>query len=177
MISFQKVDKNLYLDFKQDLEKLYIETFTNGISAQHITKDEAEIYLKKIFEEGYGIFGFYDEKLVSALLSTPMSYDKERPDDIKKLHTDKNTLYIAEVLVDQNFRGKGLGKNLMNTFDEQLEKKINHVVLRVWKENKPAVALYKKMGFKNCGEIIQEKIRPNSDEKFTMHKNYMIKSY
>lgn len=177
MITYQKADKNLYLDFKHELEHLYIDTFTNGISAQHITNEDAEHYLKSLFEVGYGIFGFSHDKLISALISTPTSYDKERPENIKQSYTDEDSLYIAEVLVDKNFRGQGLGKQLMQVFDEQLEKQVKNVLLRVWQDNQKAVALYEKSGFKSCGHIVQEKFRPNSKEKFTMHKNYMIKSY
>lgn len=177
MITYQKADKNLYSDFKQELEHLYIDTFTNGISAQHITKEDAEHYLTSLFKVGYGIFGFSHDKLISALISTPTSYDKERPEHIKHSYTDKDSLYIAEVLVDKNFRGQGLGKKLMQVFDEQLDNQIKHVLLRVWQDNKKAVALYEKSGFKSCGHIVQKKFRPNSNEEFTMHKNYMVKSY
>jgi GNAT superfamily N-acetyltransferase len=177
MVTYQKADKNLYIDFKDDLEKLYLKTFTKGISAQQITNESAEHYLKDLFEEGYGIFGFSDHKLISALLSTPVNYDKDRPDNIKSSYNNQNTLYIAEVLVDENFRGQGLGKRLMEVFDEQLDNNIHHTLLRVWRENKPAIALYEKMGFKTCGEITQEKTRPKTKEKFIMHKNYMLKSY
>ena len=177
MITYQKADKGLYIDFKNDLETLYLITFTKGISAQQITNEEAEVYLKNLFEEGYGIFGFSDNKLISALLTTPISHDKDRPDNFKKLYDDNDTLYIDEVLVDENFRGQGLGKKLMQHFEEHLDERIKNVLLRVWKENKPAVALYEKMGFQICGEITQEKVRPKTNEKFIMHKNYMLKKY
>jgi len=177
MINYQKADKNLYHKFKHNLENLYIKTFTRGISAQHITHKEAENFLDSLFKVGYGVFGFSDGELISALLVTPISYDKDRPDNIKKLYKDDDSIYIAEVLVDENYRGQGLGKKLMQVFDQHLEEQINHVLLRVWKENTPAVKLYQKMGFDICGEITQHKRRPETQEKFTMHKNYMIKSY
>jgi ribosomal protein S18 acetylase RimI-like enzyme len=177
MISYQKADKNLYHNFKHDLENLYLKTFTTGISAQKITHKEAENFLDSLFKVGYGVFGFSEGQLISALLVTPASYDKDRPDNIKKLYKDDDSLYIAEVLVDENYRGQGLGKKLMQEFEQHLDEHINHVLLRVWKENTPAVALYEKMGFEICGEITQVKTRPDTKEKFTMHKNYMIKSY
>ena len=177
MINYQKADKNLYHDFKHDLENLYLKTFTKGISAQQITHKEAENFLDSLFKVGYGVFGFSEGKLISALLVTPASYDIDRPDNIKKLVNDDDSIYIAEVLVDKNYRGQGLGKKLMQEFEQHLDEHINHVLLRVWKENTPAVALYEKMGFDICGEITQEKRRPDTQEKFTMHKNYMIKSY
>lgn len=177
MVNYQKAEKDLYTEFRQELERLYIQTFTKGISAQEITTLDAKNYLNSVFDIGYGIMGFSNDKLISALLVTPVSYDNERPKDIRKSYSDYDTQYIAEVLVDENFRGRGLGKKLMQVFENHLDDHIKHVLLRVWKENKPAVALYEKMGFETCGEITQEKTRPNTKEKFIMHKNYMLKSY
>ncbi len=177
MKSFKKANFQLYEKFKQDLELLYINTFTKGLSAQHISKKEAEKYLSEIFNNGYGMFGFDNNQLISALLATPPSFDFERPEHLKKKYPDENSLYIAEVLVHENYRKQGLGQKLMQLFEDNLHPGMQHILLRVWKENTPAVALYEKMGFEICGEITQEKIRPNSKEKFIMHKNYMIKSY
>lgn len=177
MKSFKKADHQLYEKFKQDLELLYINTFTKGLSAQHISKKDAEKYLSKIFHNGYGIFGFDNNQLFSALLATPPSFDSERPEHLKKKYPDENSLYIAEVLVHENYRKQGLGLKLMRLFEKSLDPGVQHILLRVWQENTPAVALYEKMGFEVCGEITQEKLKPDGKEKFKMHKNYMIKSY
>lgn len=177
MIIFEKADKDLYLDFRQELEKMYIDTFTNGISAQYIPKEEAESYLKKSFKEGYAIFGFNHKKLISALIVTPLSFDKDIPIKLKKLYTDKDSLYITEVLVEKSHRGQGIGYKLMEVFEENLGKTIKHVLLRVWQENKPAVKLYEKSGFKTCDHIVQKKLKPDQKEIFRMHKNYMVKLY
>lgn len=177
MISLNKIDKEKYLDVKPELERLYLAAFTEGISAQHITAQEAEIYLEKLFLEGYGIFGFSDDKLIAALISTPLSFDDECPEHIKSVYGNSNSEYIAEVLVDRDYRGMGLGKKLMQAYKTHLDKNTKHVLLRVWDQNKAAVALYEKAGFKVCGSIVQEKFRPDSNERFMMHKNYMAKTY
>jgi ribosomal protein S18 acetylase RimI-like enzyme len=177
MITYQIADKKEYPSFKKELEHLYLETFTKGISAQQITKEEAEDYLKSLFNLGYGVLGFSKKQLLAALIVVPISYDQDCPEDVKQNFGTENVLYIAEVLVDASARGQGLGRRLMQTFEDQLGENIQHVLLRVWRDNEPAVALYRKMGFKNCGEITQQKTRPNTNEKFTMHKNYMVKSY
>jgi ribosomal protein S18 acetylase RimI-like enzyme len=154
-----------------------LSAFTEGISAQKITTDDAETYLDKLFTDGYGIFGFSDDQLIAALISIPLTSDNERPENIRTLYDSTTTEYIAEVLVDKNFRGMGLGKKLMQTFEDHLDKNSEHVLLRVWDQNEAAVTLYQKTGFEVCGHIVQEKIRPLTNEKFVMHKNYMVKTY
>ena len=177
MIIFKKAYKKLYLKFKSELEDLYITTFSKGISAQYISKQDADTYLNEIFKKGFGVFGFNEDQIIAALLVTPISFDSERPENIKLNYSDKNTVYIAEVLVDERFRGQGLGRKIMEKFDETLDNEIKYVILRVWTENKPAVSLYEKSGFQTIAQIIQQKLKPNQKDKFTMHKNYMLKSY
>lgn len=177
MTKFIKTDRELYLSQKSELKSLYLDAFTKGISAQKISIEEAETYLEDLFLHGYGVFGFFEDKLVAALIITPLSYDDEYPQHIKEYYNVSKSEYIAEVLVDENCRGMGLGKGLMNTFETYLNKNTKHVFLRVWDKNEAAVALYQKSGFKICGHLDQEKVRPNSHETFTMHKNYMVKTY
>ena len=177
MIIFKKARKEIYLDLRQSLKDLYLRTFTKGLSAQHISNEEAELYLDKLFTNGYGVFGFSDDQLVAALIVTPPSFDKERPESIQNRFTDKDTLYIAEVLVDEGFRGMGLGKGLFKEFETNLSSDIKHVLLRVWSKNEIAVNLYKKLGFEDCGTILQEKLNPVSKEPFEMRKLYMVKPY
>lgn len=177
MISFKKANRELYAELSQELKKLYLEAFTKGASAQLITNADAELYLKNLFLRAYGIFGFSDENLIAALIVSPPSSDKERPENIRNLYNDNDTEYIAEVLVDENFRGLGIGKKLLEEFEKQLDSSIKYVLLRVWDKNEAAVGLYKKFGFEICGSITQKKIKPNSKESFMMNKYYMIKSY
>lgn len=112
MISLNKAGRNSYSDVKQELVRLYLSAFTEGISAQKITTDDAETYLDKLFTDGYGIFGFSDDQLIAALISIPLTSDNERPENIRTLYDSTTTEYIAEVLVDKNFRGMGLGKKI-----------------------------------------------------------------
>lgn len=177
MITFKKIDKHHYTDWKPALLSLYIQTFTKGLSAQHIYRKEAENYLDAIFDLGFGMFGFSDSALVAVLLCTPLSFDKACPAEVRRRCSESNTLYIAEVLVAENLRGKGLGKLLLNAFEESVSQEIRYCVLRVWTENVPAIKLYKKFGFQACGIIHQQKLNPHSKEPFRMTKQYMIKSY
>ena len=56
--------------------------------------------------------------------------------------------YIDDLYVSNNFRKKGIGKNLIKKFLEELKKrKIKTCQLGVSKTNKKAQNLYKKLGF------------------------------
>ena len=175
MIRFEKADRQMYLGYKHTLKNLYLNAFTKGVSAQKITDSDAEYYLDAMFDVGYGIFAFNQQQLIATLIATPLDFDKDCPTPILEQFNNKHTLYITEVLVDENFRGKGLGKQLLQFFESNLNADINQVLLRVWEKNEAAVKLYEKAGFTNCGTITQEKVRPQTNEKFTMYKNYMLK--
>lgn len=177
MVIFQTAQKQKYLKHKEELNKLYLDTFTKGISAQYISDKESRDYLDSIFQQGHGIFGFSENQLIAALLITPLSFDQDCPHSISNKYPDHTSEYIAEVLVDENYRGKGLGKTLMKTFEDTINKDKKHLILRVWDKNEVAVSLYKKAGFKPCGTITQKKIKPISKKVFEMRKIYMIKSY
>lgn len=177
MIFFKIADSNFYHQQRQALKNLYLDAFTEGVSAQHIDEKDAEKYFEDCFSSGYAIFGFSDDKLIAALISIPSSLDLQRPQAIQTKFSDENTEYITEVLVDKKFRGQGLGKKLMQTYEDNLSKSTKHVLLRVWDKNEAAVGLYKKFGFKKCGSITQKKLKPISKESFKMHKIYMQKTY
>jgi len=70
--------------------------------------------------------------------------------DIKEnINLDGNSLNILSIVVDKNFRGKGIGKLLIKEF-EDIAKKQNKsfITLSVRKSNKTAIQFYKKLGFK-----------------------------
>lgn len=177
MIIYKKITKATYPNLSLQLRGLYLDAFTKGLSAQHITTEDAESYLHELFEKGYAILGFSEDQVVAALIATPPSFDEERPSHIKEKYTDTETLYIAEVLVDEKFRGRGLGKGLFEEFEATLSPVINNVLLRVWSKNEIAYNLYKSSGFKDCGSIIQQKFKPITKAPFEMEKHYMVKSY
>lgn len=177
MISFQKTDRQLIAKHKLRLKQLYLQAFTKGISAQYISEDEAKRYLDDLFSKGYGVFAFSENELIAVLISIPPSQDQECPEEIQTKYADADTEYIAEVLVDENFRGIGLGRKLMQAYEDQLSETTKQVLLRVWDQNEAAVNLYKKTGFVECGQLTQTKLKPISKEVFTMHKIYMLKTF
>ncbi len=62
-------------------------------------------------------------------------------------------VYITNVAVNKNYRGKGYGKMLVNYLAKQCEAEdALFVTLEVRKSNENAIALYKKCGFQRVGE-------------------------
>ena len=61
--------------------------------------------------------------------------------------TDVKTLYIDDLCVDENIRGKGIGKALYNFVVEYAKKcGCYNVTLNVWADNKLALAFYESIG-------------------------------
>jgi ribosomal protein S18 acetylase RimI-like enzyme len=70
-------------------------------------------------------------------------------DRLLKTVLEKNDLYVNNVCVDKDHRGKGVGKFLMNNILIIAKSKhCNRILLDVSKDNIAAIALYKKIGFK-----------------------------
>ena len=60
--------------------------------------------------------------------------------------------FIFDFVIDEEFRGKGLGKQAMLAMDEKLKSmSVDSVALHVFGDNIKAQELYKKMGFKIVG--------------------------
>ncbi|MCX6721629.1 MAG: GNAT family N-acetyltransferase [Candidatus Staskawiczbacteria bacterium] len=69
----------------------------------------------------------------------------------------KNHIARMGIAIRQGYRGNGLGKYLMSEImklaKKQLKVKPKIFQLEVYENNKPAIALYKKMGFKIVGKV------------------------
>ena len=61
--------------------------------------------------------------------------------------------YLSLIAVKKRYRGKGIGKELINKFEEIGFKKANRAFLLVSNFNKKAQLLYKKLGYKKVGKI------------------------
>jgi GNAT superfamily N-acetyltransferase len=57
------------------------------------------------------------------------------------------TIWIDELFVLEEYRSKGLGRELFNYIEENGDKKLRRIRLEVELENGRAISLYKKMGF------------------------------
>jgi len=67
----------------------------------------------------------------------------------KSLH--KHRVEMVSLIVSENNRKKGIGKKLIKYSINNLPKEKSLIILAVDKKNKPAINLYKKIGFKEHG--------------------------
>jgi ribosomal protein S18 acetylase RimI-like enzyme len=72
----------------------------------------------------------------------------------KKSSNDGTELYIKNLYVDPEYRNKGIATNLMKlALQEAVEKGLTSALLYVESIQKPAIRLYKKIGFKITGKF------------------------
>jgi len=165
-------------EFIPAIAGLYTEAYTQGISAQYIDSEELKTYLIEILKTGTAILQFENNILTACLLYTPLSFDKLCPEKIKSEFEPDKCLYIAEVMVSLSYRGMGLGKKLLTEFFKNADTvNYNHVFLRVWENNLPALTLYSKSGFERVTTIDQLKKMPDGKTDFVMKKIYLHKPF
>jgi ribosomal protein S18 acetylase RimI-like enzyme len=114
------------------------EIFTSG---HNITKQVIESTFIKM-NEYKNIYNNYvavlDDKVVG-LMSTVV---------YKTFFHPGGTMLINELVVDKNFRGRGIGELFINKIKQlSKEKKLNEVEVSTSFENKKAIDFYKKKGF------------------------------
>ena len=104
-----------------------------------IDRDQLEQTLLKAnnFNSKYFLLKFLSDKSVVGYI------------EIKKLDSDEKTARIGRLIIDPNMRGKGLGKEIINSLKEYAHSKlgVQTLTLGVFSFNQIAISLYKKIGF------------------------------
>jgi diamine N-acetyltransferase len=171
-----KINKKEYNNYKERLLQLYLDSFSTGFSAQAVDPITTGQYLDDLFEEGYGIIVIEEQELLGALITTPLHFDQLIPEKIKQNILIDDCVYIAEMMVTEKFRGKGLGKQLLEEFIQTVDKnRFKNAFIRVWVENISAISLYRKMGYQDYAYIDQMKTNPVTNDSFVMHKVYLYR--
>lgn len=173
MIKFRETNSENYTN---EIIRLYNDCFSKGLSQQYIDQTELQHYIAFILKNGTALIASEDEKIAGTLLCYPMSFEPDIPEIIKSRFNINNAVYIAELMVNEEYRGQGIGKNLMNEFLKAPDKNIfKEAFIRVWELNLPALQLYKNMGFSTVASITQEKKRIDGNGTFEMRKLYLHK--
>ena len=69
--------------------------------------------------------------------------------------------FIYDFQLDEEFRGKGFGKQALAAMDEELKSmNVQSVGLHVFGDNVNAQELYKKMGFEVTGMHMKKRLNP-----------------
>lgn len=168
------VDALNFKTYKNDLVKLYIDTFSKGKSFQYHSESETAAYLQSVIVVGYGIFAMEENKLSGAILLTPFRFDELIPEEISNNFDVERSVYVAEMMVEQSKQGQGIGKKLLTYFLEKADRnRFDNAFIRVWVENEAAVGLYKKMGFEVCASIVQPRLLADKSGTFDFEKIYL----
>ena len=140
-------------DLKTLLEISY-ETFVDAFQSMNV-KETMDKYVEEAFnmeklEEELGnkdsrfFFLYADDELAGYLKinEAPAQTDVN----------DSHSIEVERIYVKKEFKGKGLGRQLMN-YAIQLAKEMkkNYVWLGVWEKNIDAITFYKKLGFYEVG--------------------------
>jgi ribosomal protein S18 acetylase RimI-like enzyme len=170
-----KLDEFNYYKLRGKIVDLYLHAFTTGEYAQYIAPETAESTLDEMIRNGFGNMAFIGDKLVGVLIAFPLKKDPEFPWNVCSDIPRDRSLYIAEVMVHSDYRGKGIASRLVADVLRQAAGTYSCAVIRVWERNVPALSLYEKFGFIRAATITQEKTNLCGDE-LEMKKIYLIKN-
>ena len=107
----------------------------------HTTKYNEQELERLLSDESKPIF-VYDDGEVRGYAFCQISEVKDN-----QLLQDVKTLYIDDICVDENVRGKHVGKSLYEyVLDYARSIGCYHVTLNVWEGNAPALSFYRNMG-------------------------------
>ena len=108
------------------------------------TTKYSELELESMMEDNSKPIFVYDDGMVMGYAFCQISEVKDH-----QLLEDIKTLYIDDICVDENARGKHIGKAIYE-YVRNYAKSIgcNNITLNVWDGNEPALRFYQNMGMK-----------------------------
>lgn len=158
--------------YKAEVMDLYIASFPRSSS----DKIALSKYLDDFLKVENALLAIDNDQLFGALLYSPIYEDKDLPELISENFNIQKCVYIAEMMVSENSRGKGIGGQLLESFFINIDKnQYTDAFIRVWDQNEVAIGLYKKMGYIPYTQIDQVKTYPDGNGTFLMKKIYLHK--
>ena len=158
---YENCAKMLENQFPQILEKIQITIMVREMTESDIN-DIAELE-KECFSEPWSENSLKEE-LTNETARFYVLRDGEKVLGYIGSNNICNEVYITNVAVNENCRGKGYGKILVNHLIKQCElERAFFITLEVRKSNENAIKLYEKCGFKFIGERKNFYSKPTED--------------
>jgi len=144
-IEIRDIQEKDYVELKNFINSLVME---NVFILKNVTiDDEGELsYVRKCIDEvkrkeRVHLIAVYKNKIIGVA-------------EIKKKRFKEKHVGVLGVSVRKNFRNEGIGKALMKEIIKRSKEiGIKLIILDLFKVNKTAFILYKKLGFKKYGEL------------------------
>ncbi len=158
---YEECAKSLEKEFPRILKKLQEMPSISQMSESDIS--EIAVLEKRCFSEPWS-----ENSLKEELTNETARFYVLRDNDNLLGYIGANNIcdevYITNVAVNENARGKGYGKRLVNHLVKQAEVENSlFVTLEVRKSNENAIALYERCGFKKVGERKNFYCKPTED--------------
>ena len=145
----------------QDYKSIRLDALRNEAQAYRTTYDEAARYTQEHW------------KRYTTTASILLAYDKQEPIGMMGAYYEKTVAVVIGVYVNQNYREKGIGKNLLKALEEIIKKENRVKTLKLWveRDQAAALALYKRMGFMIVGKESGMLGDGKQHEEYIMKKN------
>ena len=133
-------------DIQRIIELLHQVNMVHHVIRPDLFKPHTTKYnmqeLEAMLEDNDKPIFVYDEGIVLGYAFCQISEIKNN-----QLFEDIKTLYIDDICVDENARGKHVGKALYEyVLDYAKSISCNNIILNVWEGNEPALRFYRSMG-------------------------------
>ena len=175
---FVRIDDTSYKNYRGRILEIYLDSGTSRVHDQYLDPAEESDYHDSVLgkRKGYGYVVIDSDKCEGYILAYPLSFEPLLPDAIRDSYPLERCLYITEMHLSPECRGRGIGTSLMQTFVNELDpSEWDYLVIRAWKSNEGALRFYEKFGFVRGEVIDEEKVKKNRSGKFWIQKQYLIR--
>ena len=136
------------------LSELGAKTFSETFAKDN-TPENIEAYLKASFSPEIQLKELSNPENIFLIIESeniPIGYAQLIMNSSDSAILRTKPLEIRRIYATQEYLGKGVGKELMqSTIDEARKRGCDCVWLGVWEKNQRAIAFYKKWGFREVG--------------------------
>ena len=151
-----KTEKNLEQSFVKGLIPLYQQTFATAPYFEKFSDEEVRSFMRQYQQEGLLYLALSKNRVIGfgAMLPLAKALPEEIVTRLKNTGLNINdTWYSADLGVNQKFRNKGIGTNLVKVRLDAVKGKT--VVMRTSIDNKNSQSIYRSLGFQQIPNLIQ----------------------